>query len=614
MRLSKIMSKTMTTAPGSRTPDPDDGEARAAPVSADVKSSRYVERELLGRGGMGEVHLRRDDWLGRDVAVKMLGQDRPPTAIARARLLREARVHAQLEHPAIVPVYDLGQDEQGRDYFTMKRVVGRTLKEILERGNFPRNRLLAIFRQVCLAVDYAHARGVAHRDLKPANVMIGDYGEVYVLDWGLAKVLGVGAVVTDRLGGPGETLAGGMLGTPGYMAPEQIDAADAADERADVYALGAMLFELLAGRPLHRGEDARALVESTKRGAPARPSEEAPDRGAPPELDSLCERATVRDPARRDIGARELADAVERFLEGDRDLLARRKLAAAHAELASAAEQDALAEGPLANDARARALREAGRAMALDPENAAGATTLLRLVARPPSSLPDEVREEVDRADLVAMRLRNRKGIVPIALFFLLILSLPLGGDQSWPHLLCILVPLAATLALSAWVFSSSRELSVERFERRTDWVVGLGLLSVAACSVVATSLIVIPTLALAFAVGGAGAARPRRRRRYLVMSLAAFLLPFFVEWTHLAPTLLPGLTFISGGALIPLRAVGLPPLAFRALALVATCASILTPMLTVFPVLDAASELRTQSCLNAWHLRKLVAGGEPPR
>src|SRR5262249_54753115 len=141
---------------------------------------------------MGEVHLCRDARIGRRVALKRLRTQGGPgsTPAARARFLREARIQAQLEHPSGVPVYDLGRTPRRREVFTMKRVRGRTLGQILRDAATSRRKLLAAFSSVCLAIHYAHARGVLHRDLKPANLMLGDFGEVYVLDWGLAKITG----------------------------------------------------------------------------------------------------------------------------------------------------------------------------------------------------------------------------------------------------------------------------------------------------------------------------------------------------------------------------------------------------------------------------------------
>ena len=160
---------------------------------------RYRIGDTLGVGGMGEVRRCRDRRIGREVAMKVVRSDAAGLAWMRERFLREARIQGQLEHPCIVPVYDLGMGPDGATYFTMKRVRGATLEDVVDalRAGDPeaerkwsRRRLLSAFSTVCGAVDYAHSRGVVHRDLKPGNVMLGDFGEVYLLDWGLAKVTG----------------------------------------------------------------------------------------------------------------------------------------------------------------------------------------------------------------------------------------------------------------------------------------------------------------------------------------------------------------------------------------------------------------------------------------
>jgi eukaryotic-like serine/threonine-protein kinase len=211
---------------------------------------RYGAQTLIAEGGMGEVHLCRDQRVGRDVAMKVVHPRHRARRDLEVRFLREARVQGQLEHPAIVPVYDIGRDAAGNLYFTMKRVLGTTLEDVIvklrandpeTRRQYPRHRLLAAFASLCQAVHYAHVRGVVHRDLKPSNVALGGFGEVYVLDWGLAKIN------EDRLDAPqmgreqaeidgaGKTEAGVVLGTPGYMAPEQARGG-AVDVRTDVFA------------------------------------------------------------------------------------------------------------------------------------------------------------------------------------------------------------------------------------------------------------------------------------------------------------------------------------------------------------------------------------------
>ncbi|HEY5938859.1 MAG TPA: serine/threonine-protein kinase, partial [Kofleriaceae bacterium] len=215
-------------------------------------NERYLLGKLLGKGGMGEVVQATDQQIKREVAIKRMRQ---VSEHATARFVREARIQGRLDHPAIVPVHELSVDAEGRPYFVMKRLTGTTLQHILEQGeasHHTRRSLLRAFIDVCLAVEFAHSRGIVHRDLKPANIMLGDYGEVYVLDWGVARVLGEDEE-TEPSGetNPGKTEAGAILGTVGYIPPEQLRA-ETVDARADVYALGCILFEILAGSTLHK--------------------------------------------------------------------------------------------------------------------------------------------------------------------------------------------------------------------------------------------------------------------------------------------------------------------------------------------------------------------------
>lgn len=282
---------------------------------------RYGPPTELGRGGMGVVQLHRDERIGREVAMKRLRGPVVGMPELSARFVREARVQGQLEHPAIPPVYDVGVDPDGAPYFTIKRLRGRTLKDIIaglvagtpRYAQFTRRRLLADLASVCLAVEFAHNRGVLHRDLKPANIMLGDYGEVYVLDWGVAKLAEVddspvdlSEIVRDTPAGEAATtMAGIVLGTPGYMAPEQLHNHNIGPT-VDVYALGSILFEILTLLPLHDGRSKDAILAQTVAGADARASVRAPDLDIPPELEAACVRATANAlplgarPTRRD--------------------------------------------------------------------------------------------------------------------------------------------------------------------------------------------------------------------------------------------------------------------------------------------------------------------------
>ena len=233
----------------------------------EVPGGRYQVLELLGEGGMGRVYCARDSVLARDVALKVLRLELDGVDMA-ARLSREARILARLEHPGIVPVHDAGVLDDGRVFYVMKLVRGAGLDLFArERGE---SEVLRVFLRVCDAVGFAHAMGIVHRDLKPANVMVGTFGEVLVLDWGIARILEEAApgadVVPPMPGRPGEssvavTGAAQVLGTPGFMPPEQAGGGGGeVDARSDVYALGVMLRSLA-------GERARAPLRSICRRA-----------------------------------------------------------------------------------------------------------------------------------------------------------------------------------------------------------------------------------------------------------------------------------------------------------------------------------------------------------
>lgn len=287
---------------------------------------RYEVLSVLGTGGMGEVLLCHDRNIGRDVAMKVIRKSHEMSP-RRWRFIREARVQGQLEHPAVVPLYDLGLDPDGNLYFTMKRIRGKSLKTVLAEQlagtndpRFSRRRLLSRFTQVCLAVDFIHSAGVIHRDLKPTNVMLGDFGEVYVLDWGIAKLLTSTRNDRERplidASGASVTGRGSVLGTPRYMAPEQLRGeVDAVGPRSDVYSLGAILFEILTLEKVHAQEQMQGRLLSVLSTDGAKPSERAPWRNIPAALDAICVAATRQKPADRFASASAMSNAIETFLD-----------------------------------------------------------------------------------------------------------------------------------------------------------------------------------------------------------------------------------------------------------------------------------------------------------
>lgn len=295
---------------------------------------RYSLTHLHAAGGIGRVWLARDGMLSRDVALKELRPERSDDATLLARFLIEAQITGQLEHPGIAPVYELARwPETQQPFYTMRFVRGRTLSEAIYAyhqsravGQVDSLQLLALlnaFVAVCNTVAYAHSRGVIHRDLKGQNIVLGDFGEVIVLDWGLAKLLDQVEPEDSTLSDahPPEvsieidlTLAGQALGTPAYMAPEQAAGrSDEIDERTDVYGLGAMLYEILTGCPPFGGVDQREVLENVCTKEPAPPRSLSPD--VPANLEAVCLRALAKKPVDRYQSAAELSHEVQQWQE-----------------------------------------------------------------------------------------------------------------------------------------------------------------------------------------------------------------------------------------------------------------------------------------------------------
>jgi len=286
----------------------DDAIARLQTASAlpDVAGTRYRLVQRIGSGGMGAVYLSEDCILGRRVALKILDLPDDSGDLA-ARLLREANILARLEHPGIVPVHDAGTLSDGRVFYAMKFVEGQRLDRMMEQAS-PLPDRLRIFQRICDAVAFAHARGILHRDLKPENIMVGSFGEVLVMDWGIAKILrdpegatpGAGSEVGDAVtAAPVKTAHGTILGTPGYMAPEQARGEiETLDERADIYSLGAVLQFLLAGVPLAEGSS------NDESSSVARP------------LAAIARKAMAADAGSRYASAARLGEDIAHYLDG----------------------------------------------------------------------------------------------------------------------------------------------------------------------------------------------------------------------------------------------------------------------------------------------------------
>ena len=286
--------------------------------------TRLHAEEALARSGW------RDTDLGREVALKELRPEQANNPVVWSRFLEEAKITGQLEHPNIVPVHELVRTGEGRKpFYTMRFVKGRTLSEAINgfhrcrgEGKFDPlefRSLLGASSGSVTPVAYAHSRGVIHRDLKPQNVVLGDYGEVIVLDWGLAKLVErpeetlSPAVALAPEAGRGETVEGQVLGTPAYMSPEQAEGRwDIVDRRTDIYGLGAILYEILAGQPPFDGDGIAELLRKVATERPAPPRSLCPP--APPPLEAVCLKALAKRPGDRYGSARDLADEVRHYL------------------------------------------------------------------------------------------------------------------------------------------------------------------------------------------------------------------------------------------------------------------------------------------------------------
>jgi serine/threonine protein kinase len=272
-------------------PDAVIGHLKEAVAGPDFSATKYEPIGEIGRGGMGTVYAARDTQLGRTVALKVLNI-LDADGHATARMAEEAHILARLEHPGIVPIHDLGTLPDGRIFYAMKFVEGARLDRYA-RTDFPLAERLRVFLRICETTAFAHSQGVIHRDLKPENIMVGQFGEVLVLDWGVAKITGVTREFPRAgNGGRGDTAPGAAIGTPGYMAPEQASgAAEPVDARSDIYSLGRTLAALLD---------------------PVSGSGQIPKR-----LQAIWRKASSPDRAMRYATVLELAADIERFQSGE---------------------------------------------------------------------------------------------------------------------------------------------------------------------------------------------------------------------------------------------------------------------------------------------------------
>ncbi len=531
------------------------GDASATPL-------RYEVGDSLGHGGMGEVHDAFDRQLGRRVAIKTI-RDSTPSDRAVARFLREARIQGRLEHPAIPSVHELGRDSKGRPFFVMKKLAGKTLSKLVRASDIKLQRLLRAFADVCLAVELAHVHGVVHRDLKPDNIILGEFGEVYVIDWGVAKVVGDDDTFDDIDDGSDlETRGGAVLGTPGYMAPEQARGESDIDARVDVYSLGVVLREILER-----------------------------DRDVPPELSVLADRATAAQRGDRLASARALAEGVQRYLDGDRDSAMRRDLAVAHLATAEAA----FANGT-APEQRSIAMREAGRALALDPELVAAGDLISRLMLEPPAITPPEVDHELRDDAFQRVRANARGALWGLLAFFVFLPGLIASGEGR-----ALAIAVAGAFAVVIVAARRSRSLS--------PWWIAIALTPI----VVIVARMFSPTLVapgMAAVIAGALAANPLLGSRQSALALwalmsMAVLGPLAAEtlgWLSPTTTPLPGQGLMIHTDLIARSAGTSGTMRGAVFVPVLVGAGV---MVSYF-VRRADEQIRRRLHLQTWHVRQL--------
>ncbi len=281
------------------------------------QSTRYIHFKTIAQGGKCIIQSCRDRYLARVICHKKLRPEFAEDPIEQRRFLREARVTASLQHPSIVPVYELGRDRRGLLYFTMKLVQGFTLRELFDvkyRDRYDLTQLVDVLVDVAHALRYAHSHGVIHRDIKPDNIIVGPYGEVLLMDWGLAKVWRADGTADEpptegasdlAAAATSVTGAGKLEGTIAYMSPEQLRKDPAIDHRTDIYSLGVALYEVLARRTPFEGETVREVGRQIAEVAP-RPPSEVTDTRVPAPLEALAMKCLAKDPDERVQSCKEI--------------------------------------------------------------------------------------------------------------------------------------------------------------------------------------------------------------------------------------------------------------------------------------------------------------------
>ncbi len=574
------------------------------------EGERYERSRTVERSGAFEDRIALDRVVRRRVVIRRLA-----TGSEEHRFARAARLQAQLEHPAIVPIYDIAAEPDGAESMMFPELRSLSLRRVLDAlasgdrdmgRRFTRTALLQAFLQLCLATAYAHARGVVHRNIQPEGVALGDHGEVYLLDWSLAKTMegpyrpGLASIDSSIAEGR-PTLPGQALGTPGYASPEQL-VGDEADARSDVYALGAMLFEILTGSPLHSGQTVVERVRTTQLGINACPSQRAPNTGIPEGFDTVCVRATATDPKLRYPSARELHDAVERTLEAALEAGRRTELAARHAELAESLAMRALTASSGHYDLRAHVLREAGRAFALDPRSPGARRALRALLEDEPLELPPEAQAEMESEANAQARAIGRFAMFSYGAFGLILAPVLFSGIRSWWGFAFIAVSVAATVSVAA---------VMSRMKKPTG-TIGLILALTSFTAIASTAgfygaLVLVPLLATANVLCLTAGLERRYRGWVLLMGLCSVLVPFVLERVGVLP---PSYRFGPGTITVLPVVRDLHQTPVRVGLLLSTLAAIIAPTLFTWRMSNTAASARERMHVYGWQLQRLLPSG----
>jgi serine/threonine-protein kinase len=559
------------------------------------------------------VYLCADDWIGREVAMKVAHKDQAVHPHLRSRFVREALVQGQLEHPSIVPVYDIGKSPEGESFFTMKRIGGHTFEQIIDGlregnptivGSYTRRKLLSAMSQVCLTVAYAHSRGVVHRDLKPSNVMLGDFGEVYVLDWGVAKIAGAAEVKADAISGEADSLqthAGALVGTPGFMSPEQARGdIDAIGPASDVYALGAMLFELLALEPLHAGRTIVAILASTQMAVQS-PSERAPNAEIAPELDAICVRATRFEPVDRFPSARAMHEAIESVLAGERDAERRKELAKDLVAKGRASLSKANEGGPDAERHRSEGMRALGHAVALDPNDDSTLKVILDTVLSA-DALPPEAEAQLKTVELADRARAAWRSALMYASWLLIIPSVFVFGVRSWASVIALVAITIVAIGWAAWM-GKAPERAAPRYMRT---MIFINFILIACTTTCFGPFVLAPALAGTSAAAFAISLRANSdtRRMLVMLSLASVFVPFALSWFGVIPS---SYAMHDGNIEIrPVMETFPAPYILWGLALV-TAAQLTLPAFLVTRAVEVLIDAERKNFAQAWRLKQLL-------